>query len=101
MDIESTSNSNAVSVAIPQPRVAGEDRYSGCKYDHYSNAVSVAFSRRRYPHQDNGRNYIGRYYQIEYNAYSQTQPWAGKAQLHYLSLRIARGSNLRFGVTAA
>ena len=32
----------------PQPRVEGEDRYPGCKYDHYSNAVSVAFSRRRY-----------------------------------------------------
>ena len=64
-----TSNSNAVSVAIPQPRVEGEDRYTGCKYDHYSNAVSVAISRRRYPHQDNGRNYIGRYYQIEYNAF--------------------------------
>ena len=64
-----TSNSNAVSVAIPQPRVEGEDRYPGCKYDHYSNAVSVAISRRRYPRQDNGLNYIGRYYQIEYNAF--------------------------------
>ena len=64
-----TSCGNAVSVAIPQPRVEGEDRYTGCKYDHYSNAVSVAISRRRYPHQDNGRNYIGRYYQIEYNAF--------------------------------
>lgn len=53
----------------PQPRVEGEDRYPGCKYDHYSNAVSVAISRRRYPHQDNGRNYTGRYYQIEYNAF--------------------------------
>lgn len=28
----------------PQPRVEGEDRYPGCKYDHYSNAVSVAIS---------------------------------------------------------
>ena len=53
----------------PQPRVEGEDRNPGCKYDHYRNAVSVAISRRRYPHQDNGRNYIGRYYQIEYNAF--------------------------------
>ena len=61
--------SNAVSVAIPQPRVAGEDRYPGCKYDHYSNAVSVAIRRRRYPHQGDGRKYIGRYYQIEYNAF--------------------------------
>ena len=61
--------SNAVSVAIPQPRVAGEDRYPGCKYDHYSNAVSVAISRRRYPHQDNGQKFAGKYYQIEYNAF--------------------------------
>ena len=53
----------------PEPWVEGEDRYPGCKYDHYSNAVSVAISRRRYPHQDNGRKYIGRYYQIEYNAF--------------------------------
>ena len=60
---------NSVGVAIPQPRVEGEDRYPGCKYAHYSNAVSVAISRRRYPHQDNGRNYIGRYYEIEYNAF--------------------------------
>lgn len=52
-----------------QPRVEGEDRCPGCKYDHYSNAVNVAISRRRYPHQVDGRNYIGRYYQIEYNAF--------------------------------
>ena len=52
----------------PSPGLS-EDRDPGCKYDHYSNAVSVAISRRRYPHKDNGRNYIERYYQIEYNAF--------------------------------
>ena len=44
-----TSNSNAVSVAIPQPRVAGEARYPGYPPHQPCNAVSVAISRRRYP----------------------------------------------------
>ena len=47
-----TSNSNAVSVAIPQPRVAGEARYPGYPPHQPCNAVSVAFSRRRYPQRD-------------------------------------------------
>ena len=43
-----TSCGNAVSVAIPQPRVAGEARYPGYPPHQLCNAVSVAFSRRRY-----------------------------------------------------
>ena len=33
MDIESTSSSNSVGVAITQPRVAGEARYPGYLYN--------------------------------------------------------------------
>ena len=44
-----TSCGNAVSVAIPQPRVAGEARYPGYPPHQPCNAVSVAISRRRYP----------------------------------------------------
>ena len=44
--------SNSVGVAIPQPRVAGEARYPGYPPHQPCNAVSVAFSRRRYPQRD-------------------------------------------------
>ncbi len=44
-----TSSGNSVGVAIPQPRVAGEARYPGYHPHQPCNAVSVAFSRRRYP----------------------------------------------------
>ena len=47
-----TSCGNAVSVAIPQPRVAGEARYPGYPPHQPCNAVSVAISRRRYPQRD-------------------------------------------------
>ena len=34
-----------------------------------SNAVSIAISRRRYPQQDNGQEWVGGNNKIEYNAY--------------------------------
>ena len=43
-----TSCGNSVGVAIPQPRVTGEARYPGYPPHLLCNAVSVAFSRRRY-----------------------------------------------------
>ena len=33
------------------------------------NSVGVAFSRRRYPRQDDGLLFFDGYYQIEYNAF--------------------------------
>ena len=64
-------------------------------------AAGVAPYRRRDTLFNGIFQRIAGHYPAAGNAYCQTQPWAGKAQLHYLSLRIARGSNLRFGVTAA
>ena len=36
---------------------------------HRGNAVSIAISRRRYPQQDNGQEWVGGNNKIEYNAY--------------------------------
>ena len=43
--------------------------YPGYMYNKGSNAVSVAVSRRRYPQQDNGQEWVGGNHKIEHNAY--------------------------------
>ena len=64
------SSGNSVGVAFPQPRVEVRSASTlGAIYKRWSNAVSVALSRRRYPQQDNGLKCIGEYYLTEYNAY--------------------------------
>ena len=65
-----TSSSNSVGVAIPQPRVEGRSTSTlGIYIIRYSNAVSIAVSRRRYPQQDNGQEWVGGNNKIEFNAY--------------------------------
>ena len=61
---------NSVGVAFPKPRVEVRSASTlGAIYKRWSNAVSVALSRRRYPQQDNGLKCIGEYYLTEYNAF--------------------------------
>ena len=65
---------NSVGVAFPQPRVEVRSASTlGAIYKRWSNAVSVALSRRRYPQQDNGLKCIGEYYLTEYNAFGKAQ----------------------------
>ena len=65
---------NSVGVAFPQPRVEVRSASTlGAIYKRWSNAVSVALSRRRYPQQDNGLKCIGEYYLTEYNAFGYAQ----------------------------
>ena len=61
---------NSVGVAISQPRVEGRSTSTlGKDIKKDSNAVSIAISRRRYPQQDNGQEWVGGNNKIEYNAY--------------------------------
>ena len=61
---------NSVGVAISQPRVEGRSTSTlGKDIKNDSNAVSIAISRRRYPQQDNGLEWVGGNNKIEYNAY--------------------------------
>ena len=61
---------NSVGVAISQPRVEGRSTSTlGKDIKKYSNSVGVAISRRRYPQQDNGQEWVGGNNKIEYNAY--------------------------------
>ena len=65
------SSSNSDGVAISQPRVEGRSTSTlGKDIKNDSNAVSIAISRRRYPQQDNGLEWVGGNNKIEYNAYS-------------------------------
>ena len=64
------SSGNSVGVAFPQPRVEGRSTSTlGIYIIRYSNAVSIAVSRRRYPQQDNGLEWVCGNNKIEYNAY--------------------------------
>ena len=64
------SSSNSDGVAISQPRVEGRSTSTlGKDIKNDSNAVSIAISRRRYPQQDNGQEWVGGNNKIEYNAY--------------------------------
>ena len=61
---------NSEGVAISQPRVeACSASTLGIYNKRCSNAVSVALSRRRYPQQDNGQEWVGGNHKIEHNAY--------------------------------
>ena len=61
---------NSVGVAISQPRVEGRSTSTlGIYIIRYSNAVSIAISRRRYLQQDNCQQWVGGNTKIEYNAY--------------------------------
>ena len=61
---------NSVGVAISQPRVEVRSASTlGIGTKKGSNAVSVAFSRRRYPQQDIGQKCVGDYHKTEYNAF--------------------------------
>ena len=64
------SSSNSDGVAISQPRVEGRSTSTlGKDIKKDSNSVGVAISRRRYPQQDNGLEWVGGNNKIEYNAY--------------------------------
>ncbi len=64
------SSSNSDGVAISQPRVEGRSTSTlGKDIKKDSNAVSIAISRRRYPQQDNGQEWVDGNNKIEYNAY--------------------------------
>ena len=64
------SSGNSVGVAFSQPRVERRSTSTlGIYIIRYSNAVSIAVSRRRYPQQDNGQEWVGGNKKIEYNAY--------------------------------
>ena len=64
------SSSNSDGVAISQPRVEGRSTSTlGKDIKKESNAVSIAISRRRYPQQDNGQEWVDGNNKIEYNAY--------------------------------
>ena len=64
------SSSNSDGVAISQPRVEGRSTSTlGKDIKKDSNSVGVAISRRRYPQQDNGQEWVGGNNKIEYNAY--------------------------------
>ena len=66
----SASSSNSDGVAISQPRVEGRSTSTlGKDIKKDSNSVGVAISRRRYPQQDNGLEWVGGNNKIEYNAY--------------------------------
>ena len=57
------SSSNSVGVALSQPRVEVRSASTlGIGTKKGSNAVSVAFSRRRYLQQDNGKKCVDDYY---------------------------------------
>ena len=64
------SSGNSVGVAISQPRVEGRSTSTlGIYIIRYSNAVSIAISRRRYLQQDNCQQWVDGNNKIEYNAY--------------------------------
>ena len=64
------SSGNSVGVAFPQPRVEVRSASTlGIYIIRCSNAVGVAVSRRRYPQQDNCKNWVGGNHKIENNAY--------------------------------
>ena len=65
-----SSSGNSEGVAISQPRVeACSASTLGIHIIRCSNAVSVALSRRRYPQQDNGQEWVGGNHKTEHNAY--------------------------------
>ena len=64
------SSGNSVGVAFSQPRVEGRSTSTlGIYIIRCSNSVGVAISRRRYPQQDNGQEWVSGNNKIEYNAY--------------------------------
>ena len=64
------SSGNSVGVAFPQPRVEVRSASTlGIYIIRCSNSVGVAFSRRRYPQQDNCKHCVGGNHKIENNAY--------------------------------
>ena len=68
--VHPASSSNSDGVAISQPRVEGRSTSTlGKDIKKDSNSVGVAISRRRYPQQDNGLEWVGGNNKIEYNAY--------------------------------
>ena len=65
-----TPEGNSVGVAISQPRVEVRSASTlGIDAKKDSNSVGVAFSRRRYPQQDNCKHWAGGNHKIENNAY--------------------------------
>ena len=69
-DEHHVSSGNSVGVAIPQPRVEVRSASTlGMHTEMKCYSVGVAFSRRRYPQQDNCKNRVGGNHKIENNAY--------------------------------